>query len=142
MAIAVSLPLLVAAAPSSAQDGSSSPSAPGGPGTRGGAATSRAQIGAPSTAGVVNPNANGTGLGVAPGSTDTLLNQNLDQNRTSSTARARCPTGTVGSTTTASSAVSSDPAGALARSTGSQPAGQTPLPDVTGSVGSNCTTQP
>jgi hypothetical protein len=143
------LPLLAVTAASALAQGSTSgtgSSPAGGPGTAGGAATSRSQIGAPSPAGVVNPNANGTGLGTtAPGSAETFQNLNQDQNRASSTAgvgrqNVRCPQGS-GSAAAASSSVSGDPAGALADSTGSRAAGQTPTTDVTGSIGGNCTTQ-
>jgi hypothetical protein len=148
LALVWALPLLAAAAASPlAQTPSSSTrsGAPSGPGTAEGAATSRSQIGAPSPAGVVNPNATGTGLGTSvPGSVETF--QNLNQDGANSTAgvgqqNVRCPQRS-GSVAAASSSVSGDPAGALARATGSRAAGQTPTTDVTGSIGGNCTTQP
>jgi len=148
LSFAWALPLLAATAASPLAQTSTSGTgsgAAGGPGTAGGAATSRSQIGAPSPAGVVNPNANATGLGTsAPGSVETF--QNLNQDRANSTAgvgqqNVRCPQGS-GSVAAASSSVSGDPAGALAQSTGSRAAGRTPTTDVTGSIGGNCTTQP
>jgi hypothetical protein len=150
LSFAWALPLLAATAASPLAQTSTSGTgsgAAGGPGTAGGAATSRSQIGAPSPAGVVNPNANGTGLGTsAPGSAETFQNLNQDQNGANPTAgvgqqNVRCPPGS-GSVAAASSSVSGDPAGALARATGSRAAGQTPTTDVTGSIEANCTTQP
>ena len=123
----------------------------GGPGTAGGAATSRSQIGVQSPAGVVLPNANGTGLGTSQPSYNQSI-QGLSRNAqpgsfqvpartaptlsTSSsgtTPQTRCagaaaPTGT---TTTSTPGAAAD---VLAASTGSRPAGLTP---VTG-TGANC----
>lgn len=118
--------------------------ASGGPGTAGGPATSRSQIGIQSPAGVVNPNANGTGLGTAsPGSTDTLLNQRgtSDANAGAGRAATRCGQASPG-TTSRTPAANNEAAAALAQSSGSTAAQLTDPTDTTGSVGTNCSTQP
>lgn len=146
LAIAVALPMLASAPSAFAQSatGGTGASGAGGPGTAGGAATSRSQIGVTSPAGVVNPNANGTGLGsTQPGSTQTFqdINRNAG-NVGNSRPPTRCADTASRSTGAAAGRSGGEAAQALAQATGSRSAGRTPTTDVTGSITGNCPGQP